>query len=176
MFSNSVQSKKLLPAFTCHSGPENLMYRLCANSRPKRLEIEQPHSFITWLIDTEDARCSFLVRLPLRPTPRDHRSIRPGIRPESSSETQPGTDPVADPVDRVVLTLAPGPLAPSALQERLGLKHRPTFRKNYLHPALEAGFVEPTIPNKSTSRLQKYTLTEQGRALLDELNHSRNNG
>lgn len=42
------------------------------------------------------------------------------------------------------------------IMERLGLSHRPTFRKNYLHPALDKGLIEMTIPNKPNSRNQKY--------------------
>lgn len=42
------------------------------------------------------------------------------------------------------------------LMERLGLSHRPTFRNNYLKPALNAGIIEMTIPNKPNSRNQKY--------------------
>lgn len=42
------------------------------------------------------------------------------------------------------------------IMQLLGLSNRPTFRKNYLHPALEHGFVEMTIPNKPNSRNQKY--------------------
>ena len=45
-------------------------------------------------------------------------------------------------------------------------KHRPSFRKNHLHPALEAGLIEQTIPEKPASRLQKYRLTPKGRAAL----------
>jgi hypothetical protein len=46
------------------------------------------------------------------------------------------------------------------------LRHRPTFRKNYLHAALAEGIVQPTIPDKPTSRFQKYRLTAKGRAWL----------
>ena len=46
--------------------------------------------------------------------------------------------------------------------KQLKLTHRPTFRVNYLSPALEAGLIERTVPNKPNSRLQKYRLTEKG--------------
>lgn len=42
------------------------------------------------------------------------------------------------------------------LMERVGLKHRPTFRKNYLQPAIEYGYLEMTIPDKPNSSKQKY--------------------
>ncbi len=42
------------------------------------------------------------------------------------------------------------------LMERVGLKHRPTFRENYLLPAIEAGYIEMTIPDKPHSSNQKY--------------------
>lgn len=42
------------------------------------------------------------------------------------------------------------------LMDRLGLKHRPTFRKNYLLPSMELGLVEMTIPDKPNSSRQKY--------------------
>jgi hypothetical protein len=46
---------------------------------------------------------------------------------------------------------------------RLKLSHRPTFRANYLNPALTTGLIERTIPDKPNSRLQKYRLTAKGR-------------
>ncbi len=42
------------------------------------------------------------------------------------------------------------------MMELLGLKHRPSFRDNYLLPALELGYIEMTIPNKPNSSKQKY--------------------
>ena len=83
--------------------------------------------------------------------------------------TDPVADPVADPIDQVVIALARGALAPSMLREALGLKHRPTFRKNDLRPALEAHLVEATIPDKPVSRLQKYRLTGSGQARFEQL-------
>ena len=71
-----------------------------------------------------------------------------------------GTDQVADQVTDQVATLlaALGSAEMSALElmQALGLSHRPTFRQNYLRPALEAGLIERTIPDKPTSRFQKY--------------------
>ena len=83
--------------------------------------------------------------------------------------TDPVTDPVTGPVDRLILLLKFGEALPSTLQKKLGLKHRQTFRENYLHPALENGLIERTIPEKPTSRLQKYRLTENGRKALARL-------
>ena len=44
--------------------------------------------------------------------------------------------------------------------KRLGLLHKPTFRKNYLHPALDQKLIERTIPDKPNSWNQKYRKTE----------------
>ena len=51
------------------------------------------------------------------------------------------------------------------LQELLGLKDAEHFCKAYLLPAIDAGLVEMTLPDKPKSRLQRYRLTENGRAL-----------
>jgi hypothetical protein len=48
-----------------------------------------------------------------------------------------------------------------ALQAALGLKDRKSFCERYLKPALNAGFIEMTIPDKPNSRLQKYRLTDR---------------
>lgn len=49
------------------------------------------------------------------------------------------------------------------LKESLGLKDDEHFRKAYLLPALEAGLIEMTIPDKPRSSKQKYRLTDKGR-------------
>ena len=52
------------------------------------------------------------------------------------------------------------------LKEALGLKDDEHFRKAYLLPALEAGLIEMTIPDKPRSSKQKYRLTDKGRLWL----------
>jgi hypothetical protein len=54
-----------------------------------------------------------------------------------------------------------------ALQDSVEMKDREHFRKTYLEPLVTAGWLERTIPDKPTSRLQKYRLTSKGRAWLN---------
>jgi hypothetical protein len=49
------------------------------------------------------------------------------------------------------------------------LKRRANFEERYLKPAIEAGFIELTIPDKPQSRLQKYRLTAEGTAVVTTL-------
>lgn len=58
------------------------------------------------------------------------------------------------------------------LKEALGLKDDEHFRKAYLLPALEAGFVEMTIPDKPRSSKQKYRLTGMGHKCLSRQGES----
>lgn len=48
------------------------------------------------------------------------------------------------------------PQSATELMEKLNLKSRLGFRKNYLQPALDAGLIEMTEPDKPTSKNQKY--------------------
>ncbi|WP_342774341.1 Fic family protein [Desulfobotulus mexicanus] len=56
------------------------------------------------------------------------------------------------------------------LKEALGLKDNEHFRKAYLLPALNAGLIEMTLPDKPRSSKQKYRLTDKGRLLRDSAN------
>lgn len=66
------------------------------------------------------------------------------------------TDQDKSPVGRLLSVLGNDTSSASELMERLGLSHRPTFRKNYLNPALEWKLIERTIPDKPNSKNQKY--------------------
>ncbi len=44
----------------------------------------------------------------------------------------------------------------NVIMERLGLRSKETFRKNYMNPAIDMGYVRMTEPDKPNSRNQKY--------------------
>ena len=78
--------------------------------------------------------------------------------------TDQESDQVTDQVARLLAELRDGPKSVAELMAALGRSHRPTFRNNYIRPALEAGLVKMTRPESPTARNQKYRLTASGRA------------
>ena len=48
------------------------------------------------------------------------------------------------------------PYTATALMRLLGLKSRDALRNNYLNPAIEEGLIQMTVPDKPTSRNQRY--------------------
>lgn len=68
------------------------------------------------------------------------------------------SDQVSDQVKKLLVALHNKELSALELMDMLGLTHKNTFRKNYLHPALELGLIERNIPDKPNSSKQKYRL------------------
>ena len=66
------------------------------------------------------------------------------------------TDQDKNQIDRIISAIGEDTLSAAEIMARLGLSHRPTFRKNYLNPALEQNLIERTIPDKPNSKNQKY--------------------
>lgn len=62
-----------------------------------------------------------------------------------------------------------GDMSRDILQQILGLKDRVSFKDRYLQPALQANLIEMTVPDKPSSRLQKYRLTHTGQQLKSAL-------
>lgn len=50
--------------------------------------------------------------------------------------------------------------------ERMGMKDKKNFLKNYIHPAMDSGLLLSLYPINSKSPQQKYYLTENGKSLL----------
>ncbi len=59
-------------------------------------------------------------------------------------------------INKLMKVLETYPQSAQMLMDKLGLKSRVGFRKNYLNPAIEAGLVGMTIPDKPTSKSQMY--------------------
>ena len=70
------------------------------------------------------------------------------------------SDQATDQAARLLAALKESPKTAAELMAELGLSHRPTFRKNHLRPAMNAGLVEMTRPESPTAKNQKYRLAE----------------
>jgi ATP-dependent DNA helicase RecG len=92
-----------------------------------------------------------------------HPQARRAIPSDGASPFATGE--VTGEVSRLIASL-PGEMKRTELQAALRLKHEDHFREAFLVPALKAGLIEMTITSKPASRLQKYRLTDKGRAWL----------
>ena len=84
----------------------------------------------------------------------------------TQSPTQSETQNISNAVARIIEVIGENEYSAHDLRDLVGLRHRPTFRQNYLHPALKRGVIVQTIPDKPNSRLQKYRLTAKGLSML----------
>lgn len=82
---------------------------------------------------------------------------------QTDQVTDQDTDQDKTPVERLLTIMGNETLPAQEMMKRLGLSHRPTFRENYLHPALEQGLIEMTVPEKPNSRNQKYRCRKPGK-------------
>ena len=105
---------------------------------------------------TDNDRTFFLVEFPVHPVFAE--SLK------QKEVTMEVTMEVTTEVKRL-LNVMTGDHSRKELQEILRLKNAEHFRKAYLLPAINAGLVEMTLPDKPKSRLQRYRLTESGQAL-----------
>ena len=79
-----------------------------------------------------------IIKTTLDATPQDYPQVTPQVKD--------------------LLAALQGEMSCTELMAALGLSDRKSFRKCYLQPALQAGVIEMTIPDKPTSRFQKYRL------------------
>ena len=64
---------------------------------------------------------------------------------------------ISEQVNKLLEVMEPDiPYSANELMERLGIKSKETLRGSYLNPALENGLVKMTLPNKVSSKNQKY--------------------
>lgn len=68
---------------------------------------------------------------------------------------------VSDQVDKLLGVMSYEWLSSSEIMKKLELSHKPTFRKNYLNPALEHGLIEMYNPESPRSPKQKYRVIKK---------------
>ena len=99
-------------------------------------------------------------RYRLIPKGRDNADVR-SVHSATTEKTMEDTMEDAKMVR--LLQAISGTMTRHDLQSSLGLKNDDYFRKAYLLPALRAGLIEMTIPDKPRSKYQRYRLTPKGR-------------
>ncbi|MDH3975713.1 MAG: transcriptional regulator [Deltaproteobacteria bacterium] len=65
-------------------------------------------------------------------------------------------DYVSDQVEKLLAIMNDNWLSRDEMMNKLGLSHQPTFRKNYLKPALNQGLIVMKDPQSPKSPKQKY--------------------
>jgi len=104
---------------------------------------------------TDDEHTFFATVLPIHPDAKVAASdLHANLHGNLHGETGQNVLRMIDQLD--------GEATRQELQEALGLDNRDYFRKAYLLPALEAGLIEMTVPDKPNSRSQRYRLTRAG--------------
>jgi Fic family protein len=74
----------------------------------------------------------------------------------SIKQTEQVAEQVTEQVEKLMHVISITPKSANQLMELVGIKHKLTFRDNYLKPAIELGLVLMTVPDKPRSSLQKY--------------------
>ena len=77
----------------------------------------------------------------------------------------PQESPQVSPQVGRLLVVLEGEMSLRQIMEALELSDRKSFRKRYLLPALELGYLEMTLPESLTARNQKYRLTARGQMI-----------
>ena len=131
-----------------------------AASAAKMLRVLRQNGSPAPVFETDDDRSALVLRLP--------------VHPESLAAARPTAAPVTPPVGDHVLRLlkvlqAHDVMGNSEIRAAFVLKDRRRLRETCLAPALRDHLIEYTLPDRPNSRLQKYRLTSQGRALLAQL-------
>ena len=67
-------------------------------------------------------------------------------------------------------------LSRSELLAGLGLTNETRNARRHLDPLLEAGLIERTVPDRPNSRLQRYRITDAGRARLASISRAGGKG
>ena len=152
---------------------------------PKILRAKRNNGSPAPSFETDDDRTWFRVRLPAHPSfPSRARDASGGQDTEqdnhledreksllSPHDTPQDPPQVTECVERLIGAIQ-RESSRAELQAALKLRDRRRFIDTYLKPALKAGLIEMTFPDKPTSRNQRYRRTSTGEALTRQLTES----
>lgn len=103
----------------------------------------------------------FMVTLPI------HQAVvQIKDQPDGHQVTPQVTIQVTPQLEKLLRSIE-GEMSRTEIMSKIHLKDRMNFAFSYLQPAIEGKLIEMTIPDKPTSRNQKYRLTENGRKYLE---------
>ena len=89
------------------------------------------------------------------------KAIEETLERSQKITTDQVSDQVSDQVKKLLSVMNKEWLSSKEIMDQLTLSHRPTFRKNYLTPALKLGLIEMRDPESLRSPQQKYRVTEK---------------
>ena len=149
---------------------------------PKILRAMRANGSPAPVFESDDDRTWFLVRLPAHraahstPTvqgaeqddePDPVQVTEHDIEHGTPQVTRQVTPQVTGHVMQLVAALS-GQMSRGQMQETLGPRDRSHFTGAYLRPAVEAGLIEMTLPDKPRSQHQRYRRTAAGEALAQQ--------
>ena len=138
------------------------------------------------IFESDEDRTWFLVRLPVHEraslAATDQDTIHDTQQDKSLKNKEKGQDTPQDTVHETIhetihvtehverlISILTGEMNRPQLQDILGISNRSHFVEAYLGPALKAGLIEMTLPDKPQSRRQRYRRTASGEALAVRL-------
>ena len=139
------------------TGTEDMIQRLGAHGLPEPQFVQEQHFTVTIFRTLELSRQS---KVTWEVTPQD----TPQGAPQDTPQEEIGV------AVRNLIKVMVEAHTREELQGMLQLKDREFFRETYLNEALKLEIIERTIPDKPTSKYQKYRLTAMGKALKAKLN------
>ena len=149
---------------------------------PKIFRVMQQNGSPEPIFESDEDRTWFRVRLPV-----PERALLAAIEQDTDHDTvqdkslinnKKGQDTPQDTIHETIhetihvtehverlISILTGEMNRPQLQDILGISNRSHFVQAFLGPALKAGLIEMTLPDKPTSRHQRYRRTADGEAL-----------
>ena len=131
---------------------------------PKILRAMRQNGSPEPVFESDADRTWFLVRLPVH----ERAAIDQVTLQVTLQGTLQDADQVTDHVEQLVSVLT-DKMSRAQIQTALQLRDRQHFITAYLKPALKAGLVEMTLPDKPRSQNQRYRRTARGEALAEHI-------